>query len=139
MTVKECISNYSDVLDKLVIRISVLSSKIGGTLGSYHREYYCLIKNLRNNKSFRVTFHDSIFNYRNNIKLDKSDVLYSVLMDMQSYESTKDLKDFANMFGYDDYKKASKAYTGCMRESEELHELFTNDELETLLNTFEGY
>lgn len=85
-------------------------------------------------------FHD---NFKNASK--KKDFLYCLVLDAQCYESTRDLYDFAREYGYlyyadvgdlDALKRAKKAFDSCRLQSERLHKLFNEQEIE-LLSTIE--
>ena len=88
----------------------------------------------RNDKKICFVFNDNIYN-----ESDKNDFIYSLLSDSQAYESTRDLTDFMHEFGYTDDKQAKKIYDACKKQSERLHKLFTNKEIETLEKIFENY
>ena len=42
-------------------------------------------------------------------------------------------------FGYTDAKQAKQVYNACKKQSERLHKLFNNTEIETLEKIFENY
>ena len=88
----------------------------------------------RNGVKVGFIFNDNIYN-----ESDKNDFIYSLLSDSQAYESTRDLADFMNEFGYTDDTQAKKIYDACKKQSERLHKLFTNKEIETLEKIFENY
>lgn len=148
------------------IKVSVLSSKVvsspfmkstsdctplaygfTGCSTNYCRKYYLELK--YNNKSYRFTFHDSIYNYNHNKKLNKLDTIYAVLTDSNSYDYTRNYQDFCNEFGYDEYietqygiienREARKIYEACKKTYEALHEIFSDDELEQLQDEFQDY
>lgn len=119
------------------VNIKILSSTVIGTYPNYRRKYYLQLAYKDNTYNFN--FFDSIYNYQNNKKLDKKDALYCVLMDCQAYDNYTDIEDFADAFGYEKVKELLKAYDGCKKTSEALHNIFNNDELEQLYTEFENY
>ena len=125
-------NNKIYLLKKLGIKITILSSKIeyNKSVNRYNKYYYCKIS--YNNFDFNIGFHDSVFNYYSNKRLNKADVLYSAIVDMQSYISCSNINDFITEFGYDDYKRGLRAYKACERTFENMHKMFTNEELEKL-------
>lgn len=82
-------------------------------------------------KKCSFTFHDNYYN-----KSSKKDFLYCLCLDANSYEFNSDISDFVREFGYNDIRKAWKAYDGCKRQYERLHKLFDAKEIE-ILNTLE--
>ena len=125
------------------VKISILKSEVVKSpfANGYCKKYYVQIKH--NNKHFNITFHDSVSNYQNCKKLNKNDILYCVLSDMNCYEMALNEDDFIKEFGYNDtiesYKKGLKAYKACEETTKNMHELFTNEELEELQTEFENY
>ena len=128
------------------IKINVLASEVVVSPfleKTYHcRKYY--VKLSYKGNDYKFTFHDSVHAYKNNIPLNKKDVMYSVLSDMGCYESSRDMEDFIYSFGYDNqdlatYKQGMKAYKACKKTSEKLHAIFTDNELEQLQEEFQDY
>jgi len=124
-------------LNKLNIKITILTSRVEGNRFRYNKYYYCRIQ--YKDFSFNIGFHDSVFNYCCNKRLNKADVLYSALMDMRAYDCSLGVNDFMNEFGYDDYKKGLKIYNALSITSDNMHKMFTDEELETLDKIFENY
>lgn len=75
-------------------------------------------------KRCEFVFYD---NYRN--ESDKNDFLYSLLMDADAYNNSRDMADFADEFCYDDIRKCMKAYNGCKAQAEKVKRLFTEEEV----------
>ena len=130
------------------LKITILSSHEVYKWQGTRRAYYINLS--YNNKNYRFTFYDSINAYKNNEKLNHKDTLYAVLMDMQAYDNAPIYNDFCNEFGYDPYnddypygtwynKEAYRAFEGCRKASEHLHEMFTSAELEALQEHFSDY
>lgn len=97
--------------------------------GAYRWKYYCKLR--RKNKTYSFPFFDSVANYRE----DKRPTKYDVLACLDTYDYIQGLEDFAREFGYDlyeDYEATEKIYKACMKQSEKLHGLFTDEELEML-------
>lgn len=88
----------------------------------------------RNGKSIGFIFNDNIYN-----ESDKNDFIWSLLLDSQAYENARDLTDFMLAFGYDDYKQAKTIFDACKKQSNRLHKLFNDTEIETLEKIFENY
>ena len=131
------------------VKIKVLNSKVVSSpfARGYCKRYYLELK--YNNKSYRFSFHDSIYNYNHNKELNKLDTIYAVLMDSNSYEYARDFSNFCKEFGYDEYvetqygiienRKARKVYEACKKTYEVLHEIFSDDELDQLRDEFQDY
>lgn len=56
------------------------------------------------------------------------DCMYAIMSDMDCFDTSRDVVDFCNEFGYDD-AKGIKAYKSCKKTSKALHRLFTDEEL----------
>lgn len=81
-----------------------------------------------NGKKCSFVFNDNMYN-----KSRKSDFLYCLVLDAQSYELSSDIHDFITSFGYClDWQEGVIAYNACMKQSERLHRLFTESEIEVL-------
>lgn len=89
-----------------------------------------------NRKRCEFVFHD---NYQN--KSDKNDFLYSLLMDADAYNNTRDLDDFASEFGYEKISECIRAYKACKAQAEKVKRLFTDEEVEAIYAELEeaGY
>ena len=87
-------------------------------------------------KSIKIgfIFNDNIYN-----ESDKNDFIYSLLSDSQAYEFCYNLADFMNEYGYTDGKQAKTIFDACKKQSDRLHKLFNNTEIETLEKIFENY
>lgn len=147
--VKEELTNTDreQTIKDMGIKLTITGSRVENSpfAKGYNRKYR--IKLTKGNKEFTFAFHDSVYNYQNNKKLNKLDTLYSVLLDMSCYDNARGFEDFANEFGYelynDDYtgynKKALRIYNACEKTSNSLHKLFNNAELEKLQEIFQNY
>ena len=129
-----------------------------------HREYELTLS--YNGEEFNFTFHDSVYNYQNNKKLDKDDALNSILLDARCFENCRDEKEFLNEFGYDEFdlynyyqdgytfadmyrfaadkdvddlKAGLKAYKECEKTYNALNRIFTSSELDELHEEFAEY
>ena len=92
-------------------------------------KYYCKLR--REHKTYSFPFYDSVANYNKGERPSK----YDVLACLDTYDYINGIEDFANEFGYDlceNYKETEKIYKACMKQSEKLHGLFTDEELEML-------
>lgn len=126
------IENLTQTQKTLLNEINTTKTYIGKsdlTSGNAYR-----VTLTRNGKGIGFIFNDNIYN-----ESDKNDFIYSLLSDSQAYESTRDLTDFMNEFGYTDAKQAKQAYNACIKQSERLHKLFNDAEIETLEKIFENY
>lgn len=88
----------------------------------------------RNGVKVGFIFNDNIYN-----ESDKNDFIYSLLRDSQACENARDLTDFMNEYGYTDAQQAKQAYNACKKQSERLHKLFNDAEIEILEKIFENY
>jgi len=140
-------SPFAKNLDNCSILNKTMAYAFAGCENNYCKKYRLELS--YNGKKYRFTFHDSIYNYNHNIKLNKLDTIYAVLMDSNSYEDTKSYQEFCKWFGYDEYietqygtvvnKEAMKIYEACKKTYEALHNIFSDDELEKLQDEFQDY
>lgn len=80
-----------------------------------------------------------IFDFQCNTEFEQPEiksVLFSVFSDAYAYENNPDILDFKDEMGYTDNKICRKFYELCKKESESLHRMFTNEEIELLSNYF---
>ena len=126
------IENLTQTQKTLLNEINATKTYIGKsdlTSGNAYR-----ITLTRNRKGIGFIFNDNIYN-----ESDKNDFIWSLLSDSQAYENTRDLADFMLAFGYDNIPQAKKIYNACKKQSERLHKLFNDAEIETLEKIFENY
>lgn len=129
-----------------------------------HKEYKLTLS--YNGEEYNFTYHDSVYNWQNNQKLNKDDALNSILLDANAYEQSRDEKEFLNEFGYnvsdlyEDYKNGMdfsmmydfyakkdvdtlkaglKAYKECEKTYNALNRIFTSEELDELHEEFAEY
>lgn len=124
--------NLTQTQKELLDEINTTKTYIGKsemTSGNAYR-----VTMTRNGVKIGFIFNDNIYN-----ESDKNDFIYSLLRDSQAFESTRDLTDFMHEFGYTDAQKAKQAYDACKKQSERLHKLFNDAEIETLEKIFENY
>ena len=101
----------------------------------YHTKFKCKIKYY----GLQYTF-----SYQCNTDHDTPNLvacLYAVTSDMFCYDNSRNLVDFCDELGYTNLIEAEKAYKACKKTSKALHRLFTDDELDDIMEelTEEGY
>ena len=72
-------------------------------------------------------FHD---NYRN--ESDKSDFIRCLLLDAEAYENSRNAHEFMRDWGYSDFREAQQVYRDCEKQSERVHRLFNEQEIQVL-------
>ena len=80
------------------------------------------------------------FNYQCNTSAmypNLRDCLECVIGDMMAYDNAQDVIDFCNEFGYEDIKGV-KIYKACKKVSKALHRLFTDAEIDAIMDEIEG-
>lgn len=123
-----------------VLKKSEVNSPFYKSKYAYNPVYKYYVKLSYNGNSSNFTYYESIYNFQKNVPLNKKDVLYCLLSDMNCFEYTQNLQNFLDEFGYDDnIKQGIKAYKGCKLNSEKLHKIFSSDELEQLQDEFQEY
>lgn len=94
--------------------------------------YRVLIQRVINFETFKISFlfHDSINNHNTNKRVTIEDILYCIIQD---YPNPESFKDFCAEFGYNtDSIKDFKLYKLCLKQSEKLHKIFTEEEINEL-------
>lgn len=81
----------------------------------------------RNKKQIRFYFHD---NFKN--QSDISDWLQAIVLDNDFYEEVRGCECFTKDYEYDGKNHAKELYYACKHNSEKLHKLFTNDEIDLM-------
>lgn len=112
-----------------ITQVEIVNTELAYRWGAHRWKYYCKLR--RGNKTYSFPFYDSVANYEKGERPTK----YDVLACLDTYDYINGLEDFAFHFGYDiedNYKETEKIYKACMKQSEKLHGLFTNEELEIL-------
>lgn len=107
------------------------------------RRFFCDDKESRNvyrvyitnkRKTINFLFGDSIYNTQNGIQPTENDILACIRSD---YYITKNkfptYEDFAREFGYElDSRKREKIYKQCIKQSEKLHLVFCQDDIDKM-------
>ena len=109
------------MLNKIKFSFKVADNQIG-LFTPNHTLFKCKIK---------VDGCQFTFNYQCNTAYNTPnllDCMYAIISDMDCYDTSRDVVDFCNEFGYDD-AKGIKAYKACKKTSKALHRLFTDEEL----------
>lgn len=148
------------------IKINIRSSEtVRSPFASGHCKKYRLALKYKG-VTFTFNFHGSVHDHEHGKMLNKKDVMYCLLADMGCYDYTRNIKDFLNEFGYDEFelypyiengytindlysfasdkdvdqlRTGIKAYKESKRTYERLHEIFNNKELEELEKEFQDY
>lgn len=110
-------------------RLEITRVEIVYKWGVYRWKYYCKLR--REHKTYSFPFFDSSANYQKNERPTK----YDILACLDTYDYINGIEDFAFEFGYnlcEKYEEVEKIYKSCMKQSEKLHGLFTDEELEML-------
>lgn len=83
-----------------------------------------------------ITYKERTFTttYQTVQDVKKDDAICCIFSDMAAYDSTRDISDFANEFGYNNEKviKVLSVYNACKDTSYILHKIFTNEEIEEI-------
>ena len=112
------------------------SSKWGG-------EHYAYTITMEvDDKMFKTTFHDSIYNYSRGTGATKEmidNAVYCIIMDSDSYKYNQNLQDFVSEYGYDPEEPTGvSVFQACREVYEAISQMFTEAELEELYNLVDG-
>lgn len=97
-----------------------------------HVKYDCVIKH--NGRQYSFPYFCN-----RNAKVELKEVLGCLLLDASTTDYNTDLNDFMLELGYEDVKRARKAYNACLKTSKAMHRLFTKEELDKLLDEVDEY
>lgn len=87
-----------------------------------------------NNKSVSMTYHDNCLN-----ESGKDDFLYALILDGMAYKNCYNLVEFMYEFGYEEEKQAQKIYNSCKKQYEKMCKLFTEEEIDQLIEEYADF
>ena len=100
----------------------------------YHTRFDCAIKYGTHSEPFK-------FNFQCNTAHDFptiASVMYSLIVDGESYQFSYGFEDFMACNGYYDYEKSKEIYDECKRICEGLHKMFTDDEIQAIMDEIDN-
>lgn len=87
-----------------------------------------------NNKSVSMTYHDNYLN-----ESGKDEFLYALILDGITYKNCYNLAEFMYEFGYEEEKQAQKIYNSCKKQYEKMRKLFTEQEIDQLIDEYTDF
>lgn len=118
-------NNFTKAVNSLFDRIGCQKTYMSKSDMCSGNKYFITIS--YKDKHIGFVFHDNYLN-----QSSKKDFLYCLIDDARAFENCRNLVEFMREFGYTEASKARKAYNGCMKQSERLHKLFTDEEIALL-------
>ena len=128
------------LLEKLLSMIKCTKVLIGDSWSLYNKDeadFYTSGNAYRITLSYHgkrcsFVFHDNFKNESN-----KRDFVKCLILDAEGYDNNHDYWQFCRAFyGFTNDRQARKAYAGCKAQSERLHRLFNQNEID-ILSTIE--
>lgn len=117
--------------NRMVVSSDVLRNAV-------HWKYTIKITNRGKTRYF--DYYGSVHDYEKGLDLNKKEVMYCLITDMNAYESYEnDPKGFCDAFGYEYKQTGLKVYNACKTNSLKMRYLFNADELNKLQEEFEYY
>ena len=113
------------MLNRLLSMIKCSKTRLGKSNLCSGDEYRITLTYKGKKAVFR--FHDNYLN-----KSDKSDFIRCLLLDAEAYNNCRDVYDFMSDFGYTSIRDAQKVYRACEKQSEKVHRLFNEQEIQIL-------
>ena len=131
------LKNFKNAINYTIVSKELKHDKYG------KRNKYTIKLN-HNNKKALFSFTDSIYSYEHGMALDILDVIACLLLDMHAFDDNKTLENFTSCFGYnidnmENINKTKKIYNACHDNSNKMHYLFNDDELNMLDGLFCEY
>lgn len=80
-----------------------------------------------NDKKMQLDFYSNMYS-----KGSLTDYLTCLAMDRYAYMSTRNVEEFAYMYGYDDLETADHTYRACRENSKKMSKFFTRREIQLL-------
>lgn len=103
-------------------------------------KYNCVMT--YNGVTLRQTYQCNPSVHKTDSENMRKDFLWSVLLNTQSYDCSKDIDDFCANLGYDrwkDKKEVNRIWKACERGSVKIHEMFNDEELKMLNDYFKEW
>ena len=117
------------MLNRLLRSIKVRKVYAGKSEMTSGNKYYVFISH--GGHWCKIIFND---NFKNDST--KKDILWCLYLDAQAYDNASDYMQFAYEYGYKDWSEAQKVFKELKKQSERLHRLFTDAEIEMLSNIY---
>lgn len=119
-----------------IVKASLTNKRIAKKFHNEEHFAYTLTIEV-DDKMFKTTFHGSVMDYRHNVRVSKSMIdtaLDCVILDYDSYDYNRNLRDFLDEYGYldGDEERGERIYLACRGTFVALNEMFTREELNEL-------
>jgi len=124
-----------EIVDSIDIKFKFIANKPYFDGDDDYRDVYRVTVK-RNGESISFTYGDSIANSEAGIKPTKDDLLETLTSDYYyTTEYYPTFEDFADEFGYEsDSRKAHSIYKKALKNGNDLHKLFNDEDIEKLRN-----
>ena len=129
-----------EIINNIKFSFSRSSNQTAHMFSEGHIKYNCVMT--YNGVTLRQTYQCNPSVHKTDSENMRKDFLWSVLLDTQSYDYSRDIKDFADNFGYDIYenkKEVNRVWKACERESIKIHEMFNDEELKMLADYYKEW
>ena len=100
----------------------------------FHTKFDCAIKYGTNCKPYKFTFQ---CNTAHDIPTIAS-VMYSLIIDADGYNSSRGILDFMACNGYEDYEEGERVYDECKKTYDALHQMFTDEEIQAIMDEIDN-
>jgi len=117
-----------DILELTKFKYTTVTNQTANMFSPNHVKYRCTI-------NYKGETFGCNFQCPSQEKPTKEDFLGCLISDAMYFDNCKNIFDFCDELGYDCYedkKESERIYKGCQRESEGLHKLYTEEELNLL-------
>jgi len=119
-----------DLVEEVKFSYSRSTNQTSHMMSNYHTKFNCKIE--FRNKEFSTAYQCNVDTYGNP---KKEEVLGWMFNDSEIYDCCRGIEDFCDELWYDyheDKKECERIFNGCKKESETLHDMFGNDEIEKI-------
>ena len=130
--------SVAKIFEDIKFQYSRAANQTANMFSSEHTKFSC--KMTYRGKSYQSNYQCNVnYSDMDNIKVD---FLSCVFADMNCYDCSLGITDFAGNIGldcWDDYAEVHRCYKACQRASEKMNEMFDCEELESLKTFFNNY
>ena len=122
-----------EIINNIKFSFSRSSNQTAHMMSEGHVKFNCTMT--YNGVTLRQTYQCNPSVHKTDREGMLKDFLWSVLLDTQSYDCSRNINDFCESLRYsrwEDEKEVNRIWKACERESIKIHEMFNDEELKML-------
>ena len=129
-----------EIINNIKFSYARSANQTAHMLSKNHVNYNCTLT--YNGVTLRQTYQCNPSVHKTDSENMRKDFLWSVLLDTQSYDCSRDIDDFCANLGYnrwEDKKEVNRIWKASERKSVKIHEMFNDEELKMLNDYFKEW